>query len=119
MNKIKRLKKWSIVMTGILLYVIFPNADVGIKGKIIGTEDNVLPGTAVRIQAILAGATTGDDCVPNNMEILSSAVANAYSDEIAGFSIPKDAMANALCGVSRENVVILKTTNCKLKMYEI
>ncbi|MDR0384980.1 MAG: TonB-dependent receptor [Prevotellaceae bacterium] len=66
MNKIKKLKKWSTVTVCILLYVCFPNVDlnaqnINIKGKVIDTEGNILPGTVVRLQGTTVGVSTNDD----------------------------------------------------------
>ncbi|MDR0386231.1 MAG: TonB-dependent receptor [Prevotellaceae bacterium] len=66
MSKIGKLKKWSTVIISMLLYVCFPNVEMNaqnlnIKGKVIDTDGNVLPGTAVRVQGTTTGATTDDD----------------------------------------------------------
>jgi TonB-linked SusC/RagA family outer membrane protein len=49
-----------------LLYVIFPKIElnaqnINIKGKVINSDGNVLPGTAVRIKGTTVGITTNDD----------------------------------------------------------
>ncbi|MDR0385224.1 MAG: TonB-dependent receptor [Prevotellaceae bacterium] len=66
MNKIGKLKKWSTVIISMLLYVCFPNVELNaqnlnIKGKVIDTDGNVLPGTAIRIQGSSAGVSTNND----------------------------------------------------------
>jgi TonB-linked SusC/RagA family outer membrane protein len=66
MYKIDKLKKWSTIILSMLLYMIFLNVDLqaqnrNIKGKVIDTEGNALPGTVVQIQGTTIGVATNDD----------------------------------------------------------
>lgn len=66
MNKMYKLKKWSTVVLSMLLYMIFPNVglnaqNLNIRGRVIDTDGNALPGTAILVQGTAAGAMTNDD----------------------------------------------------------
>jgi TonB-linked SusC/RagA family outer membrane protein len=66
MDKIKKLKKRSIIILSMLFSVIFLNTEVcaqnlTIKGKVIDSDGNTLSGTAVIVRGTTSGTTTNDD----------------------------------------------------------
>jgi TonB-linked SusC/RagA family outer membrane protein len=63
-NKIKNLKEWKAII--ILLQIIFLTVglsaqNLNIKGKVIDSDGNSLPGTAVFIRGTKVGVTTNND----------------------------------------------------------
>ncbi|MDR3244856.1 MAG: SusC/RagA family TonB-linked outer membrane protein, partial [Prevotellaceae bacterium] len=66
MNKFYKQKKGRAIILFLLLSMFFLSVElnaqnINIKGKVIDTEGNVLPGAAVQIQGTSIGATTTDD----------------------------------------------------------
>jgi TonB-linked SusC/RagA family outer membrane protein len=65
MNKIDKLKKWSAVISCMLLCMFSLNVELSaqnlnIRGKVIDSEGNSLPGTAVVVKGTTTGTATND-----------------------------------------------------------
>jgi TonB-linked SusC/RagA family outer membrane protein len=66
MNKIDKLKKWGTFILCMLFYVIFLTGELNaqnlnIKGKVLDSDGNALPGTAITIKGTSIGASTNDE----------------------------------------------------------
>jgi TonB-linked SusC/RagA family outer membrane protein len=66
MDKVKRLKEWKVRILCVLLLMFSLNIalnaqNISIKGKVIDTEGNPLPGTTVLVQGTTIGVSTNDN----------------------------------------------------------